>query len=179
MKLDYSNRKYSVVPYNSAWKDRFREIAEIVQAIFGDSAIAIEHVGSTSVPELSGKPVIDVLIIVENITVADTFKGKMEEAGFSALGEYLMPDSRFFMKEVDGERLCNLHIFPKDHSHVKEMLQLRDYFRNHPETVEEYSKLKIELFQKYPEDYGSYRKYKDEWMEKLKKNIKPIGVEHR
>src|SRR3989338_9475187 len=51
------------------------------------------------------------------------------------------------------------------------MLQLRDYFRTHPEVVSEYSKLKTDLAAKYPNDYGEYRKYKDEWMNKLKQKI--------
>ena len=84
-----------------------------------------------------------------------------------------MPDSRLFVKERQGnaDRLFNVHIFPKDHKHVKEMVGLRDYFLGHSEEVEKYAKLKKELAMKYLSDYGQYRKLKDEYMEDLKKRV--------
>mgnify|MGYP001611918780 FL=1 len=75
------------------------------------------------------------------------------------------------MREESNTRLCNVHVFPKDHPHVKEMLRLRDYFRSHAEEVEKYAKLKKELATKYPNDYAQYRKLKDEYMEDLKKRV--------
>jgi GrpB-like predicted nucleotidyltransferase (UPF0157 family) len=96
----------------------------------------------------------------------------MEVAGYQALGEYVLPGATLFIKEKDNVRLVNLHIFPKDHVHVKEMIQLRDYLRTHPEDVKEYGSLKFELVQKFPHDYAQYRKLKDEYMENLKKKVK-------
>ena len=65
----------------------------------------------------------------------------------------------------------NVHIFPENHIHVKEMLGVRDYLRSHPEKVEEYNNLKQELYKKYPNDYGMYRKYKDDWMHILESSL--------
>lgn len=172
MGIDYKNRKYDIVPYSPKWKDQFDGEAKILSSIFGDSAIAIEHVGSTAVPGLSGKPTIDVLLLVEDIAIAEILKSKMEEVGYKSLGEYVSPGTRLFVKEENNTRISNIHIFPKDHPHAKEMLLLRDYFRKRPELVEEYSRLKFELLAKYPDDYGSYRKYKDEWMENLKDKMR-------
>ena len=172
MGTDYKNRKYNIVPYNPKQKEQFEEEARILSTIFGDSAIAIEHVGSAAVSGLSGKPTIDVLILVENVAIAEILKQKMDEAGYKFLGEYVRPGTQLFVREENNTRLCNVHIFPKDHSHAKEMLLLRDYFRSHADLVEEYSKLKFELLAKFPDDYGSYRKYKDEWMENLKAKIR-------
>lgn len=171
MENDYTNRKYTLVPYDPAWKARFSEIAETVRSVFGSLALGIEHVGSTAIPELSGKPTVDLLVIVENPMVSETLKEKMEREGFRSLGEYVMPGSHLFVKEGEIDRLCNVHVFPKDHPHVKEMTGLRDYFLAHPETVTEYDALKRNLFEKYPGDYASYRKYKDEWMNALKSQI--------
>lgn len=172
MPIDYKGRKYNVVPYDPKWKDRFVEEAKLLNSIFGASAIAIEHIGSTAVSGLVGKPTIDILILVENIAIVDVLNQKMESAGFKALGEYVMPGARLFVKEVNGNRLCNVHVFPKKHLYTKEMLQLRDYLRNHLELIKEYSKLKFDLQAKYPNDYGLYRKHKDKWMEKLKEKMK-------
>lgn len=171
-KIEYKNRKYSVEQYNPKWKTLFETEVAILRPFFSDKAISIEHIGSTSVPGLAGKPTIDILITVEKIEIADQLLEKIESVGYKSLGDYINQGSRLFVKEENNTRLVNLHVFEEKHSHVKDMINLRNYFRSHPEIVKEYSELKFELVKKYPEDYGLYRKYKDEWMENLKKNIK-------
>ncbi|MEX2369212.1 MAG: GrpB family protein [Candidatus Paceibacterota bacterium] len=170
-KAEYKNRKYTVESYNHAWKRRFEIEAEKLCPVFSDKAISIEHIGSTAVPELAGKPTIDILITVERIEIADELSKEIERIGYKSLGDYINKGSRLFTKEENNERLVNLHIFDVTHPHVKDMINLRNYFRSHLETVEEYSKLKLDLAKKYPDDYGLYRKYKDEWMENLMKNM--------
>lgn len=174
-KAEYKNRKYTIEPYNPEWGKQFEIEAQVLRPIFSDRAISIEHVGSTAVSGLAGKPTIDILITVEKIEIADELSEKIESIGYKSLGDYINKGSRLFIKEVDNERLVNLHVFEATHPHVKNMINLRNYFRSHLEVVKEYSKLKFELAKKYPNDYGQYRKFKDEWMEKLKENIKLIN----
>lgn len=174
-KAEYKNRKYTIEPYNSEWKKRFETETQILRPIFSDKAISIEHVGSTAVPGLAGKPTIDILITVEKIEIADELSEKIENVGYKSLGDYINKGSRLFVKEADNERLVNLHIFEANYPHVQDMVNLRNYFRSHPEVVKEYSELKFELAKKYPNDYGLYRKFKDEWMNKLKEKIKLIN----
>ncbi len=111
-------------------------------------------------------------IVIEKIETADQLSEKIEGIGYKGLGDYTNQGSRLFIKERDGERLVNLHVFEARHPHVEEMIHLRNYFRSHPERVKEYSKLKFDLVEKYPNDYGLYRKYKDQWMNKLKETLK-------
>ncbi|OGZ68631.1 MAG: hypothetical protein A3D44_03900 [Candidatus Staskawiczbacteria bacterium RIFCSPHIGHO2_02_FULL_42_22] len=59
---DYKNRKYDVVPYDSKWKDGFVKETDILKSIFGKDMLSVEHIGSTAIPELAGKPTIDILI---------------------------------------------------------------------------------------------------------------------
>ena len=169
---NYKNRKYEVVSYDPAWVDKFANEARILHSLFTDETISIEHIGSTSVPGLAGKPIIDILIIVEDISIADQLKEKMEIAGYNALGEYVTEGARLFVRESGDARKYNIHVFQKNNYHVKEMLQLRNYFRTHQDAVREYSELKFDLAKKYPNDYEQYRKFKYEWMEKLKEKIK-------
>lgn len=171
-KTEYKNRKYTIEQYNSEWKKQFETEAEVLRSFFSDEVISIEHIGSTSVPGLAGKPIIDILATVEKIETADQLSEKIEGIGYKGLGDYTNQGSRLFIKERDGERLVNLHVFEARHPHVEEMIHLRNYFRSHPERVKEYSKLKFDLVEKYPNDYGLYRKYKDQWMNKLKETLK-------
>lgn len=167
----YIDRKYKVIPYNQDWPRQFSEQSGILKNIFRNKAISIEHIGSTSIPGLAGKPTIDILVLVKDILIADKLKKQMGAVGYIALGEYVKKESRLFIKESNNIRHSNKHIFPEDHPHVKEMLELRDYFCNHPETVKEYSDLKTNLATKYPNNYGEYRKQKDKWMYALKAQI--------
>lgn len=171
-KAEYKNRRYTIEPYNSEWKKLFETETQVLSPIFSDVAISIEHVGSTAVLELAGKPTIDILIAVEKIEIADKLSEKIESIGYKSLGDYINKSSRLFVKEVNNIRLVNLHLFEATHPYVKDMINLRNYFRSHPEAVEEYSKLKFDLAKKFPNDYGLYRKYKDDWVEKLKEKVK-------
>ncbi len=67
--------------------------------------------------------------------------------------------------------LANIHFFPHGHSHLEEILSLRDYLRSNPSEVKAYSKLKVNLAEKYSQDYESYRKYKDEYVAELMKRV--------
>jgi GrpB-like predicted nucleotidyltransferase (UPF0157 family) len=167
-KAEYKDRKYHVQPYNPAWPKQFETDAKVLKGIFGDDTVAIEHIGSTSVPGMDGKPTIDILILVNDLAVADKHVAAMKDAGYEHLVGYVSPDSVLFRKMKDNTLLSNVHVFQKDHPHVREMLTLRNYLRSHPEEVTAYSDLKKELFQKYPDDYATYRKLKDEYMVGLK-----------
>jgi GrpB-like predicted nucleotidyltransferase (UPF0157 family) len=165
----YKDRKYHIEPYDPSWPKEFEASARTLRAIFGNDALAIEHIGSTSVPGMDGKPTIDILILVDTIEHTKKYIPAMEAAGYEYLFGYVRPDTILFRILRDSLLLSNVHVYPKDHPHVHEMLALRSYLRSHPKEVEAYSNLKKELFKKYPDDYGMYRKLKDEYMKALEK----------
>ncbi|HAU07761.1 MAG: hypothetical protein UW46_C0004G0054 [Candidatus Yanofskybacteria bacterium GW2011_GWF1_44_227] len=170
---NYAGRKYEVVAYDPEWPKLFELEASRLRLTFGEDALMIEHIGSTSVPGLDSKPTVDILITVKDIATVESHVLDMESIGYKHLGEYVKPGTHLFVKERpdNADRLFNVHVFPSDHPHVQDMLKLRDYFRTHPEEVTKYMNLKRELFEKYPDDYGQYRRFKDEYMEELKKRI--------
>lgn len=167
----YKGRKYTVQDYNPNWVNLYIIEADSLHKVIGDQIFSIEHIGSTSVPGLAGKPTIDILVTTKEIGTADEFADKLASLGYTSLGEYVMEGSRLYTKDKTDERLVNLHFFKQSHKHVAEMLDLRNYLRSHPEVVKEYSQIKFNLFHKYPNDYGSYRKFKDGWMNELKGKI--------
>jgi GrpB-like predicted nucleotidyltransferase (UPF0157 family) len=162
------NRKYSIVPYQKSWVQDFLLIESELRPLFGELALAFEHVGSTAVDGMSGKATIDVLIVVRNILDVDALNGDMEKLGYTVLGDYIKQGGRLFAKEVDGERMVNVHCSEPDHDHIKEMIIMRDFLRSHPDEAKAYADLKIDLFQKYPEDYVAYRAVKDPYLVKMK-----------
>ncbi len=163
------NRKYSVVPYQESWVQDFQRIESELKPVFGDLAIAFEHVGSTAVEGMSGKPTIDVLIIVRNIQDVDALNEEMKKLGYTTLGDYIQQDLRLFAKEMNGERLINVHCSKQGHGHIKEMIVMRDFLRSHPAEAKEYAELKLDLFAKHPDDYIAYRAVKDSYLQEMKK----------
>lgn len=164
---DYKDRKYSLREYDSEWLKQFENEAKTLQDIFGSDAISIEHVGSTAVVGMYSKPVIDILLCVNKLNDAKKHSSQMISLGYKYLVDYVMPDSLLFRKMQGNINTLNIHIFQKDHPHVNEMIRVRDYLREHPKEVNDYSVLKRELYQQYPEDYETYRKLKDEYMANL------------
>jgi GrpB-like predicted nucleotidyltransferase (UPF0157 family) len=165
----YKDRRYEIVSYDNNWPKQFEIYASKIREIFGD--VQIEHVGSTSVPGMSGKSCIDVLVTVQDIDSVVEHIRAMESVGFEYAGQVITKDSYLFRVLKDNEVAANIHVFPVDHLHVIEMLNLRDYLRIHPKEVEDYSNIKKALGDKYSSDYALYRKYKDEYMEKLKVRV--------
>ena len=168
-KHPYSSRKYEIVPYDPNWVNQFEDLKLKIQTVFKSSQI--EHIGSTSVPGMSGKPCIDVLVTVDDIKEVENHVTGMENLGMEYAGEFVMKDSRLFRVMKNDTLLANIHFFPVGHTHNKEMLNMRDYLRANPEEVTQYSELKQDLYMKYKDDYASYRKYKDEYMDKLKGRV--------
>lgn len=166
-KHDYSKRSYKIVPYDSNWPAEYEKICAIIAPVFGSLAVAFEHVGSTSIPDMAGKPTIDVLVIVKDAAEVDALNAKMARLGYLAMGEYVAPGGRLFILEKNGDRLVNIHCFEPQHPKTKRFLAVRDYLRSNPEEAKAYANLKLELFSKYPNDYGAYREAKDKFMKEL------------
>ncbi len=173
-KYSYKDRKYGIVSYDPNWVHAFESLRKKIQLIFGD--VSIEHIGSTAVPNMSGKPCIDVLVMIDNLDSIEHHIDEMREKGFEYVGELVVEDSRLFRVMEENISLANIHFFPKDHPHNSEMLAMRDYLRSHPEEVEAYSQLKENLYAKYSDEYALYRKEKDEYMNELMKRIRDVTI---
>ncbi len=166
----YKDRKYDIVQYDPRWPRQFEEYAAKIRDIFGQD-IQIEHIGSTSVPGMSGKACIDLLVIPDDLHTVDGYIQEMKAVGFEYSGQVITKDSHLFQIFDDNVLKANIHFFPQGHRHITEMINLRNYLRSHPEEMEAYSELKKELHIKYSDDYASYRKLKDEYMEELKNRV--------
>ncbi|MEJ0053473.1 MAG: GrpB family protein [bacterium] len=170
-KYSYAKRQYEIVPYDPDWPQEFKAAATVLWRIFGSDATDIQHIGSTSIPGMDGKPVIDILILVDDVGSADIHRAEMATAGYDYAGAFVMPGAILFRKMKDDTLLSNVHVFQRSHHHVEEMLELRDYLRAHPKEVTDYSELKRNLYKRYANDYDRYREEKDDYMERLKSRI--------
>jgi GrpB-like predicted nucleotidyltransferase (UPF0157 family) len=154
-------RKVEVLPYSGSWAIAFQEEKQLLEAVFGSTA-AIHHIGSTSIPGMSAKPIIDILAEADSIALFEHAAAKLKEWGYIAKGENGIPGRRYFVRFTEaGERLVHLHGYQKGHGEIGRHLLFRDYLRQHPEEAGLYSRAKMEAARKFPYDIDSYIKEKD------------------
>ena len=149
-----------VVPYNTEWQHMFEAEAKLIKHALGNNCIDIHHIGSTAVPGLNAKPIIDILPVVKDILQVDHAVPAMEKLGYSAQGEYGIPFRRYFQK-AKNNRTHNVHIFEKGNPEIERHLKFRDWMRTHDNDRDLYGKLKAELALKFPHDIDNYCLGKD------------------
>jgi GrpB-like predicted nucleotidyltransferase (UPF0157 family)/predicted GNAT family N-acyltransferase len=154
------NMSIEVVPYNLQWPEMFEAEAGLIKRALGSNCITIHHIGSTSVPGLSAKPIIDMLPVVRDIQEVDRATKAMESLGYEAKGEFGIAFRRYFQKGK-GIRTHNIHVYQEGDPEISRYLKFRDWMRSHPDDAESYARLKEELAAKFPEDIIGYCNGKD------------------
>ncbi len=130
-----------VVDYDPNWPAMFEAESNTIKQALGDNCVVIHHVGSTAVPGLSAKPIIDIVCGVNNLD--DVKVGLFEQIGFTYLGEFNIPMRMFFIKRIGTE--VNLHIYETDNSEIELNILFREYLRNNPKICVVYAELKKKL----------------------------------
>jgi GrpB-like predicted nucleotidyltransferase (UPF0157 family) len=105
-------KRVVVVPHNPLWRDAFDVEAERVAAALGETVVAVHHIGSTAIPNIHAKPVIDLLIEVRDIADVDQRSAAMESIGYEVMGEFGIAGRRYFRKDnEEGIRTHQIHVF--------------------------------------------------------------------
>lgn len=156
-------RIVEVVPYQDKWPSMFEAEAKLIKQALGDNCVAIHHIGSTSVPGLAAKPIIDILPVVKNIMLVDQANPAMQALGYDVKGEFGIFFRRFFQKGNE-KRTHNVHVFEEGNTEIDRHIKFRDWMRAHPDDREAYAKLKKELATKFPHDILNYVIGKDDFV---------------
>ena len=163
------NTKHIVVmPYDCSWENSFEDIKKELQAALGDTALRIEHVGSTSVKGMSAKPIIDIDVVIRDYTQFETVRSRLESIGYQHEGDLGISGREAF--RYDGkEHLQKHHLYvcPADSPELRKHIAFRDYLRLHPEAVSEYSRIKEEAAALHPFDIDGYMRYKSPFIENI------------
>lgn len=152
--------------YNEKWALMFTEEVEKLNLIFENEIVSIHHIGSTSVPGLKAKPIIDIMVVVKDIDLVDPYNQEMWAIGYEPKGENGIPGRRYFQKGGDN-RSHHVHIYQVGSYEINRHLAFRDYLRKHPDVKKSYSKLKEKLAQQFPYDIESYINGKNSLVNKI------------
>jgi GrpB-like predicted nucleotidyltransferase (UPF0157 family) len=157
-----------LVPYQPAWAELFRQEAERLSAALGDRVVRVEHVGSTAVPGLDAKPILDIVVAVRDMTDAAVFEEALKPLGYIHKAQNDRPGRLYFVKRLPDDRSTH-------HLNITELgtecwfthVAFRDYLREHPEAREEYQKLKLNLVSRSSSDRAAYQEGKEEFIQRV------------
>lgn len=114
--------------------------------MLAEVAIALHHIGSTAIPGIPAKPVIDMLGAVPELGQLDRRTVELRALGYVAMGAYGIEGRRYFLKkDAAGRHTHHLHVYPEGSVHIERHLAFRDYLRQHPERAADYAALKLGL----------------------------------
>lgn len=142
--------------YNDEWPFNYQEEKREIEEVMTDKAIAIEHIGSTSVQGLGAKPIIDFMVGVKDLKEVESFIEPLAEIGYEHVFHKEFPNRRFFRKGQWRAGTHHLHIYVYRSEEWNNNILFRDYLKNHPEMLKQYNQLKKELAEKYPHDRVAY-----------------------
>lgn len=151
-----------VVEYDPRWPHAFERLRERVAAALGNLAVAIEHVGSTSVPELAAKPIVDLDVVVPSAEEVPEAIRRLATIGYAHQGDLGIPGREAFNGPPGeaGLPAHHLYVCPADGAELHRHLAFRDYLRRHPDAVAAYTAIKREGAGRFPDDRDAYQEYK-------------------
>lgn len=154
-------RVIQVVPHNPRWAHEFEVEATVWRVVLGAEVVAVHHIGSTAIPGIGAKPIVDMLVIVRDIERVDGFNAEMVSRGYVPRGENGIAGRRYFIKGTETHRTHHVHAFAVGHPEIARHLEFRDYMIAHPEVAQEYDRLKQELAAAHRHDIDAYVAGKD------------------
>lgn len=169
-----------IAEYDPAWPGAYERERAAILAALGDLVLAIEHVGSTAVPGLGAKPIIDIMVGLRRLADGEKCVGQLEALGFEHRGDGGIPGRLYFRKKLaDGLRTHHIHMVEQGSDFWDRHILFRDYLREHPQEAKEYYRLKVRLAAQFGDDRLGYTEAKTEFIEsavaKARGMLRPEG----
>ncbi|CAN5339649.1 hypothetical protein BH10PSE19_BH10PSE19_00650 [soil metagenome] len=148
-------RKVELMPYNSAWPQLFIEEKKAIAAILQENCVEIHHIGSTAIPDIYAKPIIDILPIVKDIHLVDALNHEFEKLGYTCMGEYGIKGRRFYWKSTTV-RTHHIHLFAQGSSEITRHIEFKNFLIAHANYANAYSVMKRCLAEVFTYDIENY-----------------------
>lgn len=156
-----------LVPYQPQWKAAFETEAELLRSLIGDAALQIEHIGSTAIPGMCSKPIIDLMVAIEDLNAAHNWITKLEQQSYEFRPNVAPPDRLFFAKGERSNRTHHLSVTEPDSVFFREKILFRDYLSNNDEAFDEYEELKTKLAEKFADKRENYTYGKEQFVRRI------------
>ena len=159
-----------LVPHNPKWSGLFDEEKQLLKNTFGNTIITIEHIGSTAIPGIPAKPIIDMDIGVESLEIGRSMKEKFEKLGYEhrpfvpGHAKEELKWQELYVKGPESKRTHHAHVTAYGNNYWENDLLFRDYLRKNSVRAKQYTELKAELAEKHADDRGVYTKNKEQFI---------------
>jgi GrpB-like predicted nucleotidyltransferase (UPF0157 family) len=174
-----STDSIQLVPYEKKWPELAAEEIAAIRAALPNMNFEIEHIGSTAVPELSAKPILDLLIGSDTLDIAKQFIDPLEGIGYSYWRGNPKKWHLFFVKGLPlaggTGRTHHVHIYDKNHEEFRKKLIFRDYLRAHSNSAQDYLRLKEDLSRWFSDDREAYTDGKTDFVNSILKRAESNG----
>jgi len=166
-------RTYPIViaAYDSSWPAKYEAEAGRIREALGSVALRIDHIGSTSVPGLGAKPVIDIQVSVAEIGLGQPYVDAIEGLGYEYRPDHADDDHDYFQREEDGVRAYQIHVVRAGSDWERRHLLFRDYLRSHPEEAARYEAVKRACAERHAMDILAYIDAKGEWIVPIERRL--------
>ena len=160
-----------LVPHDPGWAGQARAEAERLSAALGVCLVEVHHIGSTAIPDIVAKPILDLMPVVTDLAALDGKQSLVEALDFTWHGEFGLPGRRYCAKTapLTGKRLIQLHFYAESSPEIARHLALRDYLRARPDLANAYERVKIACRAQCPEDTWAYNDCKDAWIKETER----------
>lgn len=175
-----NERGVLIVDYNPQWAVLFKKEKDQILNVIGHIIVEIEHIGSTAVPNLGAKPIIDIMVAIPHLEDAEKCIKPLQSIGYEYVPEHEVstPERRYFHKgHPPKEQHHHLHMVEQTSDFWKRHLIFRDYLRTNPEVAREYFKLKKRLATKYGSDREGYTEAKTSFIKSIVAKAKRVRCE--
>jgi len=172
-------RPVELAPSDPSWPSAFEEEARRIQATLGGAAVRVDHVGSTAIPGLAAKPVIDIQVSVRSMEPRRAYVEPLVALGYRHVGDPASPDHEYFSQETEGERSHQVHVCLSGSEWERRHLLFRDELRRNPDLAAAYERLKRELAEAHPRDVYAYVEGKTDFVRSVEDRVlgapPPVG----
>ena len=161
-----------LVPYQSEWKELFDKEYMRLRVALRDESLQMEHVGSTAIEGMDAKPIIDMLLAVDDLSRSRVLTSQLQALGYQLKTDDDVPERVFLIKGPSARRTHHLSVTESDSEYWSHHILFRDYLRAHPDVAEEYMTLKQKLAELYPDDRYAYTEGKKGFVDKIYEQAK-------
>ncbi len=171
-----------IVAYRADWEQQFAEVAREIRKTVADEIVRIDHIGSTAVPNLAAKDILDIQLTVRDLSQTD-YLTKLQAAGFrlresvnndllTGVSENSMELQKRFLREAPGRRRTHIHVREQGRLNQEYALLFRDYLRSDELVRNAYEQVKKELASHFQNDADAYYRVKDPYMDTIYRGAK-------
>ena len=164
--------KVELLPHDPRFAHLADVEARLLAQALGPNLWVVHHIGSTAIPAIRAKPILDLMPVVGSMAELDKCRGEIEALGYAWWGEYGLPGRRYCSKSdpKTGRRIAQLHCYENGSTEITRHLAFRDYLRARPELAAEYDRVKAECQRQHPDDSHAYSDCKAAWIKDAEAN---------